>query len=93
MNQGQNKMIIYETVDGKAKVTLWERDGQVWMNQKQMAELFDTSVTNVNIHISNILSEKELNANSVIKDYLITATYGKNYNVTLYYINCCCSLY
>jgi len=84
MNQEQNKMIIYETVDGKAKVTLWERDGQVWMNQKQLAELFDTSVPNVNIHISNILSDKELNANSVIKDYLITATDGKNYNVTFY---------
>lgn len=42
-----------------------------------MMELFATSVPNINIHIGNILSDKELNENSVIKDYLITAADGK----------------
>ena len=54
------------------------------MNQSQLAELFATSVPNISMHISNILKEKELNANSVIKDYLTTATDGKDYNVTFY---------
>ena len=69
----QQNLIIYNTLDGKVSVTMMARDGNVWMNQKQMAELFATSVPNVNIHISNILKENELDKNSVIKDYLITA--------------------
>jgi len=69
----QQNLIIYNTLDGKVSVTMMARDGNVWMNQKQMAELFATSVPNVNIHISNILKERELDKDSVIKDYLITA--------------------
>ncbi len=80
----QQNLIIYHTTDGKVSVTMMARDGNVWMNQKQMAELFATSIPNVNIHISNILKENELDKNSVIKDYLITAADGKNYNVTFY---------
>jgi len=80
----QQNLIIYNTLDGKVSVTMMARDGNVWMNQKQMAELFATSVPNVNIHISNILKERELDKDSVIKDYLITATDGKHYNVTFY---------
>jgi hypothetical protein len=47
------------------------------MNQNQLAELFDTSVPNISIHISNILKEGELEQISVIKDYLTTVTDSK----------------
>jgi hypothetical protein len=60
------------------------RDGNVWLNQNRLAELFDTSKQNVSLHAINILKEKELDANSVVKDYLTTASDGKNYNVTFY---------
>ena len=50
-----------------------------------MAELFATSKQTISYHIINILKEKELNKNSVVKDYLITAADGKNYNVVFYY--------
>ena len=73
----QQNLIIYHTLDGKVSVTMMARDGNVWMNQKQMAELFATSVPNISIHISNILKEKELQKDSVIKEYLITASDGK----------------
>lgn len=69
-----NQIIIYNTADGKAAVSLFARDGNVWMNQKQLAELFDTSVPNISMHISNILKEKELKEDSVIKNYLTTAS-------------------
>ncbi len=49
-----------------------------------MAELFATSVPNISIHIANILKEGELKADSVIKDYLTTASDGKNHKVTFY---------
>jgi hypothetical protein len=54
------------------------------MNQNQLAELFATSVPNISMHISNILKDKELDANSVIKYYLTTASDGKEYEVVFY---------
>ena len=50
----------------------------------QMAELFATSKQNVSLHINNILKDNELNADSVVKDYLTTASDGKNYTVVFY---------
>jgi len=80
----KKNIIIYNTVDGKASVSLYAKDGMVWMNQNQIAELFDTSVPNISMHISNILKEGELEIDSVVKDYLTTAADGKQYNVTFY---------
>lgn len=59
-------------------------DGNVWLNQAQIATLFATSKQNVGQHISNILKENELDANSVVKNYFTTASDGKQYNVTYY---------
>ncbi|HUW06882.1 MAG TPA: virulence RhuM family protein [Williamwhitmania sp.] len=82
-NENKN-IIIYNTADGKASVSLYAKDGMVWMNQNQLAELFATSKPNISMHISNILKECELDTNSVVKDYLTTATDGKDYKVTFY---------
>jgi len=80
----QQKIIIYKTDDGKVKISLFAKDGSVWLNQNQLADLFDTSVPNISMHISNILKDNELSTNSVIKNYLTTACDGKNYEVTFY---------
>jgi hypothetical protein len=81
----ENKeIIIYNTDDGKTSVSLMTKDGNVWLNQAHLAELFDTSVPNISMHISNILNENELESNSVIKDYLTTASDGKTYSVSFY---------
>jgi len=77
-------IIIYNTADGKANVTLFARDGSVWMNQNQLAELFDTSKQNIGQHIANILEEKELDENSVVKNFFTTAADGKRYEVAFY---------
>ncbi|GIJ97649.1 hypothetical protein CAPN001_22180 [Capnocytophaga stomatis] len=79
----EQNIIIYKTQDGKVRLSLYARDGSVWMNQNQIAELFDTSVPNISTHISNILNEKELEDNSVIKNYLTTATDGKNFKCSI----------
>lgn len=79
-----NPIIIYNTEDGKTKVSLYTQDGTVWLNQNQLAELFATSVSNINKHIANILKEGELSENSVIEYFSITAADGKNYNVAFY---------
>lgn len=79
-----DEIILYRTEDGKNEVNLLSRDGMVWLNQSQMAELFATSIPNINTHINNVLRDKELNTDSVVKDYLMTATDGKRYTVKFY---------
>ena len=83
-SSNSKNIIIYNTTDGKASVALYAKDGDIWMNQNQFAELFATSVPNISMHISNILKDGELEQNSVIKDYLTTASDNKEYNVTFY---------
>ena len=78
MDKNESNIIIYNTIDGKASVVLYARDGSVWMNQNQLSELFDTSKQGIGQHIANILNERELDANSVVKDYLTTAVDGRD---------------
>ncbi len=80
----EQNIIIYKTQDGKVKLSLYARDGSVWMNQNQIAELFDTSKQSISYHIINILEDNELDENSVVKNYLTTASDGKSYEVTFY---------
>ncbi|MGL1936115.1 MAG: virulence RhuM family protein [Fibrobacterales bacterium] len=80
----QPNVIIYTTTDGKVSVVLHAKDGMVWMNQSQLAELFDTSKQNVSQHIVSILNDNELQDDSVVKNYLTTASDGKEYDVTFY---------
>ncbi len=83
MDDKQN-IIIYRTADGRASVALYAKDGKIWLNQRQMAELFATSKQAISYHIINILKEGELHEFSVVKNYLITAADGKNYDVVFY---------
>lgn len=82
--EDDNKVIIYNTTDGKAAVSLYARDGSVWMSQNQLAELFATSKQNIGQHISNILEENELDKKAVVKNYFTTAADGKQYEVAFY---------
>jgi hypothetical protein len=76
--------LLYNSEDGKTQVRI-QIDGETcWMSQKLMAELFETTVANINIHVKNILDEGELEATSVVKDYLITAADGKSYQTKHY---------
>lgn len=84
MEATNGEILIYNTDDGKADVKLYSKDGVIWMNQQQMALLFDTSKQNISLHVVNVLQDKELDKKSVVKDYLTTASDGKKYNVTYY---------
>jgi hypothetical protein len=79
MKENQSNIIIYNTQDGKSSVALYAKDGNIWMNQNQLAELFDTSKQNIGQHIGNILEENELDRDSVVKKYFTTAADGKEY--------------
>ena len=82
--QPENQITFYETEDGKVRVEVYFEDENVWLTQKLMAELFETTVANINIHLKNIFDEQELVEDSVIKDSLITASDGKKYKAKHY---------
>jgi len=72
-------LILYQTEDGQTRIEIRLQDETVWMSQKLMVELFQISVPNINMYISNIFEEWELASDSVIKDFLTTAADGKNW--------------
>ncbi|MBP5411647.1 MAG: virulence RhuM family protein [Bacteroidales bacterium] len=78
-----NEIILYQlNEDIKLEVKLEEET--VWLTQAQMTILFETTKQNISLHINNIFKERELDRNSVVKEYFTTALDGKNY-LTRYY--------
>lgn len=75
----QSEFILYQTEDGQTRLEVRLQDETVWLTQKLMAELFQTSVPNVSMHIRNLFAEGELQAGSVVKEFLTTAADGKGY--------------
>ena len=70
--------------DDKEAVEIRYEDENIWLTQKMMASLYDVSVTAINQHLKKIFDDNELDENSVIKKYLITANDGKSYNTKHY---------
>ncbi|MDO8805244.1 MAG: virulence RhuM family protein [Elusimicrobiota bacterium] len=71
-----SEIIIYSTEDGKSRIQVRLEDGTVWLSQVQIADLFQTTVANINIHLKNIYSEGELNPGATIKENLIVQNEG-----------------
>jgi len=70
------KIIIYNSADGQAKLEVRLENETVWLNQKQMAELFNCSVDNVGLHLKNIYFEGELSENSTSEDSSVVQIEG-----------------
>ncbi len=79
-----NEIAVYETEDGKIKINVLFENENLWLTQKLMAQLFECSVDNVSLHLKNIFTEKELNINSVVEEYSVTASDGKKYKTKHY---------
>jgi hypothetical protein len=69
-NNGE--IIIYQTDDGETKIEVRMIDETVWLSQEQMAELFQTTKSNVSMHISNVFDEGELQSDDTIKKFRIS---------------------
>jgi len=84
MKKNKQQIILYKTEDGKTHIEVRFEHENVWLTQKLMAELFGTTIANINIHLKNIFQTVELQQDSVIKEFLITATDGKKYKTKMY---------
>jgi len=80
----KGQFLVYQTDDGQLKMDVRLEGETAWLTQAQMAALFQTTVPNVNMHLRNIFAEGELQAGSVIQEFLITAADGKKYRTNHY---------
>ena len=83
-NMQTKNILLFNTADKKAKVSVFFQDGTFWLTQKAMAELFGVNVPAVSKHLKNIFETGELAAISVVSKMETTATDGKNYETTFY---------
>ena len=65
-----NKIVIYQTEDGKTQLDVKLENETVWLTQAQMTELFQTTKQNISLHINNIFKEGELDSKATVKEYL-----------------------
>lgn len=72
------QFLVYRTQDGKLKIDVRFEGETVWLTQQQMADLFQTSVPNISMHVRNVFAEGELRADSALKESLTTARHGKH---------------
>lgn len=82
--QGGNEIVFYTTPHGAVHVEVMFEDETFWLSQKKMAELFAVDVRTINEHLTNVFSSNEVDENSVIRKFRITASDGKNYNTKFY---------
>lgn len=83
-NYNKSELVIYQTEDGQTKLQVKIEGETVWLTQQLMAELFQTTKQNISLHIKNIFAERELAEDSVVKEFLTTATDGKDYHTKYY---------
>lgn len=80
----QAEIVLYQSEGTNIPVQVRYMDETLWMPQKEIAELFDTTKQSISYHLSNIFREGELERDSVVKEILTTASDGKNYRVMFY---------
>ena len=78
------EFLIFTAQDGNSSIETRYEDETIWLSQKLLAELFAVSVPTINEHLRNIFDSKELDADSVIRKFRITAADGKSYNTNHY---------
>lgn len=68
---------IYQTADGQTEIEVRLEADTVWLTQKQMSEVFDTTPENVLMHLRNIYKDGELAESATTKDFLVVRQEGK----------------
>lgn len=76
--------LTFIAASGQGGVEAMYADENVWITQKMMALLYDVDVRTINYHLKELFSDSELEADSVIRNFRITASDGKSYNTQHY---------
>jgi hypothetical protein len=78
------EFLVFTRQAGEQTIEVRIEDETVWLSQKLIATLFEVDVRTINEHLKNIFESGELDPNSVIRIFRITAADGKNYNTQFY---------
>lgn len=78
------EILLYTAPEGNAHIEVFYEQETFWLSQKKMAELFGVDVRTINEHLQNIFKTNELEKDSVIRNFRITAADGKNYDTQFY---------
>ena len=70
--------------DQQDSIEMRYEDENIWLTQKMMATLYDVDVRTINYHVKKIFGDSELQEDSVIRKFRITAADGKGYNTNHY---------
>ena len=84
IKSGDAEFLIFEKNGSDDSINVRYEDETLWLTQKSIAALFDVSVPTINEHLKNVFYEKELDEDSVIRNFRITAADGKTYNTKHY---------
>lgn len=76
--------LTFIAATGESDVNVVYADENIWLSQKMMGTLYQVETHTINYHLKKIFSDNELEQNSVIRDFRITASDGKNYNTQHY---------
>ncbi len=87
-----DEILLYKTANQDIKLEVLVQDETIWLNQKQLCELFGSSKQNIGQHFKNIFNENELDENSAVKDFFTTATDGKKYKTIHYNLDAIISI-
>ena len=68
-NDDKGQILIYQTDDGKTNIDVLLEDGTVWLTQRQLVELYQSSKANISEHIKNIYDEGELDQESTVRKF------------------------
>ena len=79
-----SQIILYQSEDGRTKLDVQLEGQTIWLNQKQLTELFGKAKGTISEHIKHIYEDGELTKDSVVRLFRTTAADGKQYEVTHY---------
>ena len=92
VEKNTGEIVIFKTSENNVSIDVRFEGETVWLSQQQMADLYQTSRTNIVEHIKHIFEEEELDENSVVRKFRTTATDGKSYNTKYYNLDMIISL-
>ena len=73
----ENKIILYQDDNEITRISVRFADEDLWLTQKQLAEIYDTTQENISLHVSNVYADGELDEDRTYKKFLLVQTEGK----------------
>lgn len=84
MRSSAAEYLTFIAATGESNVNVIYADENIWLSQKMMGTLYQVETHTINYHLKKVFGDNELDENSVVRNFRITATDGKTYNTQHY---------